>query len=165
MPYARPGSRRALLSSVVASLVVACGGGPAEAPSTSPNPDAEAPDAAPADGGPDLGVSCSGASPRFASDVQPIMQRSCSGGEECHGGFGGGGFTYATLVNAPATRDTCPSAGDLVVPGSLPRSYLMRKLTGIDMCSGTERMPYAAPALAPSELQTIADWICAGAQR
>jgi hypothetical protein len=51
----------------------------------------------------------------------------------------------------------------LVTPGDPARSYLMNKVTGVGMCRGTQRMPIGVP-LVPSKIQTIADWICAGAQ-
>jgi hypothetical protein len=87
----------------------------------------------------------------------PIL-RGCSG-PECHRA----GFTYASLVDAPSRRDGCATARLLVSPGSLEESYLMNKLTGVGMCPGTVRMPYGS-ALPAAEIQTIADWICAGAQ-
>jgi len=119
------------------------------------------------DTGSDLGVRCTGASPGFASAVQPIFQAHCGGPNElCHGGGNGSTvktFPYASLVGVATSRDTCSEAGELVVPGSLSRSYLMHKLAGIDMCPLTAKMPLAGTPLSSSEVQTIADWICAGA--
>jgi hypothetical protein len=123
------------------------------------------------------GFDCSGASPSFAKDVTPLFT-SCSGGELCHGGGiirpggggpggGGGGsgaWPYDSLVNVPASRDVCSSAGDLVEPGSLEGSYLMHKLTGVDMCPETNRMPLGGSELPEKDIQTIADWICQGAK-
>jgi hypothetical protein len=107
-----------------------------------------------------FGVTCSGASPSFARNVHPILQ-GC-GGELCHGGTALGAWPYSQLVNAPITRDTC-RAGVIVSRGSLQKSYLMNKLTGIDMCPGTARMPVNGTPLSSSDTQTIADWICQGA--
>jgi hypothetical protein len=104
-----------------------------------------------------LGVGCTGASPSFARQVATILS-GCSG-PECHRA----GFAYTSLVNAPSQRDGCAMTKLLVVPGSLEESYLMNKLTGIGMCPGTVRMPFGG-ALPADEIQTIADWICAGAQ-
>jgi hypothetical protein len=113
--------------------------------------------------GPSLGVACSGASPSFATDVGPILRRSCSGGEICHSGILSNPWSYAALLNTPATRD-CPNAGPRVTPSDLEKSYLIRKLTGVGMCPGTERMPRGGAPLPTGEIQTIADWICAGAK-
>ena len=118
-----------------------------------PEPDAS-------DGG-TLGFTCTGASPKFSTDVTPILS-SCAGGELCHGGLATTVWAYDQLVNVKATRDSCSSANMLVAPGSLDQSYLMHKLTGIGMCPQTNRMPFGDP-LPDAKIQTIADWICQGA--
>jgi hypothetical protein len=105
---------------------------------------------------------CSGASPKFAADVSPILS-SCAGGELCHGGLATKSWPYVELVNYKAVRDTCDSSNVLVTPGSLDKSYLMHKLTGVGMCPQTNRMPMGTP-LPDEKIQTIADWICQGAQ-
>jgi hypothetical protein len=110
-----------------------------------------------------LGIACSGASPTFSKDVAPILQRSCSGGELCHSGLAANPWPYKDLVNFPSTRD-CASAGMRVVPSSLDASYIMHKLTGVGMCPGTDRMPRGLAPLPDAQIQTIADWICKGAQ-
>jgi hypothetical protein len=107
-----------------------------------------------------VGVSCSGASPSFANDVHPILQ-GCAG-ELCHGDIGPA-WPYQRLVNVPVSRDTCDPSALIVKPGSLEESYLVHKLTGIGMCSGTARMPSAGSPLPSQKIQTIADWICQGA--
>ena len=114
-----------------------------------------APEPAPIDAG--VGITCTSASPSFVGQVVPIL-RGCSGAE-CHRG----GWPYGALVNAPSQRDGCTTTRILVTPGSLEQSYLMNKLTGIGMCPGTLRMPFGGDALPAGEIQTIADWICAGA--
>jgi hypothetical protein len=119
-------------------------------------------DARPPPGDAGLGVSCSGAKPSFSKDVQPTLKRSCSGGEICHSGIAANPWVYAALVNAPSTRD-CASAGVRVTPSSLEASYIMHKLTGVDMCPGTDRMPRGGAPLPNAQIQTIADWICTGA--
>jgi hypothetical protein len=106
--------------------------------------------------------SCTGASPKFSSDVTPILS-SCAGGELCHGGLSTQVWAYDQLVNVKASRDACNAAGVLVAPGSLDQSYLMHKLTGVDMCAETNRMPIGNP-LPDEKIQTIADWICQGAK-
>ncbi len=142
---------------------------------SSPGPDAGNPgdasigDAASMDSGNDaspggdggIGIHCSGASPTFSNDVHHLLQ-GC-GGELCHGGMAGGSWPYDALVNAPVSRDSCAAGAVIVKPGSLDESYLMNKLTGIGMCSGV-RMPKEGAPLTANELQTIADWICQGAQ-
>jgi hypothetical protein len=115
-------------------------------------------DAGPVDEDADLGIACSDAAPRFGTEVAPILA-GCAGGELCHG-FAAPPALYGQLVGAPA-YDGC-DAGVLVTPGSLPRSYLLHKVTGIAMCANTQRMPPGG-AVSPADIQTIADWICAGA--
>jgi hypothetical protein len=115
-------------------------------------------DAGPYDPDADLGLACTDATPGFKATVAPVLD-SCAGGELCHG-FASPPFLYNQLVGA-AAADGC-DAGVLVAPGSLQRSYLLHKLTGAGMCPGTQRMPPGA-SLAPEEIQSIADWICAGA--
>jgi hypothetical protein len=109
---------------------------------------------------------CSGPAPSLATDVFPILKAHCSG-ELCHGGtalgaFGGAANAHGQLVNVSATRDTC-DAGVLVSPGSLERSYLMNKLTGVCICPGSSPMPRNGTPLSAADIQTIADWICTGA--
>ncbi|MGH7434225.1 MAG: hypothetical protein ACRENE_00955, partial [Polyangiaceae bacterium] len=83
-----------------------------------------------------LGLQCSGTAPTFSADVLPILQRSCSGGDGCHGTP-----TYAEIVNTSIGEDSCSASADDVVPYDIQRSYLLHKLTGIDMCPMTEQMP------------------------
>jgi hypothetical protein len=69
------------------------------------------------------------------------------------------GNSHAQLVDVPVA--SC--AGRLrVVAGNAKESYLVNKLTGIDLCNGN-RMPAATP-LAPAQIDTIRAWICAGAK-
>jgi hypothetical protein len=146
----------------------------AAACSGTPAPAAAAGDASPSDGGAheglfgeeagtydpdaDLGLTCTDAAPRFVTAVAPILD-SCAGGELCHG-FASPPFLYGQLVGV-AAADGCDS-GVLVAPGSLQRSYLLHKLTGAGMCPNTMKMPPGG-AVSPGDIQTIADWICAGA--
>jgi hypothetical protein len=116
------------------------------------------PDAGPIDQDADLGLACTDASPGFLAAVVPILT-GCAGGELCHG-FPSPPSLYGQLVGAPAS-DGC-DAGVLVSPGSVRRSYLLHKVTGIAMCSGTDRMPPGG-AMSTKDIQTIADWICSGA--
>lgn len=100
----------------------------------------------------------------FSSDVQPILTASCAG-TACHDGVGSAaqldlteGKAYDNLVGATAFQ--CDRT--LVVASDLEESYLVNKLTGIDMCSGT-LMPKANMALPDDELDVIFAWICGGA--
>ena len=52
----------------------------------------------------------------------------------------------------------------LVVPGNPASSYLINKLLGVDMCSGTA-MPKTDMRLPRAEIDAISAWICAGAPR
>ena len=143
-----------------AALVLGCGSNASGTVGAGP-PDADAADAGTAGDG-SASVACSGAAPSFATAVRPIFEASCRG-EMCHNGTAGPTFPYGSLVNVGASRDTCPSAGLLVVPESLEKSYLVRKITGVGICAGSLRMPPRQP-LPASDIQTIADWVCAGAK-
>jgi hypothetical protein len=45
-----------------------------------------------------------------------------------------------------------------VAPGAPERSYLINKLTGVDLCSG-ERMPRCGAALPAAQIDTVRAWI------
>jgi hypothetical protein len=68
--------------------------------------------------------------------------------------------SYQELVGTPAEQ--CSDGRLLVDPGSPGTSYLMHKLTGVDMCSGG-LMPKADAAVDEATLAKIATWICSGA--
>jgi hypothetical protein len=103
-----------------------------------------------------------GSSPSFMNDVTPIF--AACGGELCHTSTSGAAWPYDSLVNVKTSRDSCPGANFLVVPSSLSQSYLMNKITGLGMCPSTAQMPSGKSPLTMSQMQTIADWICQGAQ-
>jgi cytochrome c553 len=99
------------------------------------------------------------------NDVQPIFTTSCV---VCHQGASpsGGlnlepGVAYKNLVNAASTQ----SALKLVVPGAPGQSYLLNKLRGTQVQAGGSgaQMPYGASPLPDSRIQTIEQWITAGA--
>jgi hypothetical protein len=108
---------------------------------------------------------CSGGdSVSFAADVQPILTANCTS-TQCHDAVGSAaqldltaGNAHAELVDVPAFQ----CSRSRVVAGDLDQSYLVNKLTGVDMCSGT-LMPKADMRLSDSELEIIFVWICAGA--
>jgi hypothetical protein len=108
---------------------------------------------------------CGSASVSFAAAVQPIFTASCAQ-NGCHKGIAaqGGldlsaGKAYADLVNVTAAQ--CSDQRKLVLPGQPSQSYLIDKMMNVDICSGT-KMPKVG-LLPPSQITTIADWICAGA--
>jgi hypothetical protein len=70
------------------------------------------------------------------------------------------GSSYANLVNVAASQ--CNDGRKRVVPGSPSTSYLVEKLMGVNMCSGSQ-MPKAGQGLLARQTQTIANWICLGA--
>ena len=88
----------------------------------------------------------------FAGDVFPILQVRC---QVCHGAATTlGGWDASTYERVIASGDHGPA----VIPGDPVNSLLAQRLQGI---SGGVMPP--AGALAPAELQTILDWIAAGA--
>ncbi|HTN85068.1 MAG TPA: hypothetical protein VL242_15320, partial [Sorangium sp.] len=100
------------------------------------------------------------------ADVQPILQRSCTG---CHGSPAApAGLDLREAFGALVDQDARSCSSDsskqaLVVPGSPSSSYLMNKLNDTGLCDPDEsRMPPGTP-LPAADIKTINDWICAGA--
>ncbi len=110
-----------------------------------------------ASAGESLGVECSSAHPSYTTDVTPILQGNCAGADDCHGVP-----TRETLVGTTLGEESCDLDTVDVFPGSLDKSYLMHKLTGVGMCPSTSIMPLGS-MLPQADIQTIADWICEGA--
>jgi hypothetical protein len=50
----------------------------------------------------------------------------------------------------------------LVAPGDPSASYLVHKVTGSELCSGS-KMPKAGPGLSATEIDTLRAWIGSGA--
>jgi hypothetical protein len=98
-----------------------------------------------------LPVSCTGASPSFATDgdahFHVIVQRRALSRRPRRRSM-----ALRQLVNAPVT-----------VTSSLSQSYLINKLTGLGMCPSTNTMPNGKSPLTMDQIQLIADWICARA--
>jgi hypothetical protein len=108
---------------------------------------------------------CGQASVSFAA-VQAIFTKDCTS-SQCHGGIAPkgkldlrDGASYAALVNVPTTN--CSPQRMRVLPGKPDESYLIDKLLGVRLCTGS-RMPPLAQGLPEADIQTVADWICAGA--
>lgn len=102
----------------------------------------------------------------FSGDILPLFENTCSG-SSCHTGDD----RKAPLALDPdeaydhlvmARSEVCDEE-IFVEPGSPDQSYLIDKLSGGAVCSGS-RMPLAAPALPVSALRTTVAWICQGAQ-
>ena len=108
---------------------------------------------------------CAGGPVSF-SQVAPILNDNCTN-SGCHAGVMPkealnltSAKAYAELVNVRASQ--C-SDGRLLVPTSgTGKSYLLQKLRGEDMCSGS-KMPKADTTLPSQELSLIEAWICNGA--
>jgi hypothetical protein len=110
---------------------------------------------------------CSNA-PSFATDVWPLFDGRCDGGN-CHqnGDVNFGlnldeGSAFDQMVKRPAVEVT---ATYLVDPGDAAASYLYRKLVGDHDDAGGYgmRMPIGQAAYSASDLSSIAAWIDAGA--
>ncbi len=89
--------------------------------------------------------------PTFSRDVAPIFQARCAA---CHGTMGG--WDSSSFAAATTTGNHAP----VIVPGDVQASLLASLLQG-DPAAGMAMPP--AGALPLSELQTILDWIAAGA--
>jgi hypothetical protein len=96
--------------------------------------------------------------------VAPILSaHGCTG---CHGGTEGLTITYTNLIDGmTVAAEGCNPARHYVVSGSPSTSYLYEKVTGTNLCGGTQRMPPGGPFLSSPEIQTIASWICDGAKQ
>ena len=70
--------------------------------------------------------------------------------------------TMAGFQLVGVKTDGCSGQRTLVVPGDASSSYLMQKLLGTDLCSGSQ-MPKAGQSLASPALAAISTWICQGA--
>ncbi len=117
-----------------------------------------------------IGGSCGCDAPptSYAADVEPFIVPNCAG-MGCHRPMGpndgaeglnlSSGAGYAALVEVPSSQ--C-GARMLVASGSPSTSYLVDKITGTNLCSGS-KMPKNGPGLTPDQRQTLSNWICSGA--
>lgn len=152
----------ATVAAAIGASVAACGEQPA--PPVEPPPaatpdageptDAGAPDAGRADaGGTDAGekpvVS-------LARDVQPLLRARCG---ECHSFF----LTHAEFVSQ--TSGFCFPTRRLVTPGDPDplRSYVVAKVTGVDLCFGMKMPPASRTELSADEIDRLVRWIAVGA--
>jgi hypothetical protein len=67
---------------------------------------------------------------------------------------------FATVSRT--ARDACAATRVLVKPGAPSSSYLVNKLSGVDMCSGT-RMPKGGSSWTATQMDTLRAWIGSGA--
>lgn len=103
----------------------------------------------------------------FAADVYPIFQAGCAGAA-CHSGarpaegldLSSASLAFSTLVNVRTGQ--CGGAKIRVVPGDPAASYLVAKLTGVGMCSGSV-MPKMGGELSAAQIDVVRAWIGAGA--
>jgi hypothetical protein len=109
---------------------------------------------------------CVGCGPAvsYSGQVQPIFNASCT--TNCHGGARPSAMldltpagSYGSLVNVPGDCGMMR-----VAPSSPERSYLINKLTGQGICSGTQ-MPARGQSLPQNQIDLIRAWICQGAPK
>jgi hypothetical protein len=111
---------------------------------------------------------CVWARKSFAADVFPLLQAAACAGNACHGGMrpsenldlSTASVAFAAMVNMRASQ--CGGSKFRVVPGDPAASYLIAKLTGVGMCSGSV-MPKAGGELTPAQIDVIRAWIGTGA--
>jgi hypothetical protein len=109
--------------------------------------------------------SCAGDGVSFIVDVGPLLANSCTA-PGCHG-FPApaagldlrAGFAYDSLVGVPSSQ--CLDRLR-VAPGQPDASYLIDKITGVNLCFGT-KMPKTGPGFTAEQIATISEWICTGA--
>jgi hypothetical protein len=108
------------------------------------------------------GYACSGKQPTLAADVLPIAQTNCAVAAACHQVDGTANGFWHYYVNLPC--EECTDVRELIAPGDPEHSYVIDKITGTNLCGGFGSMPKDSQLMEKSEIQTIYDWICAGAK-
>lgn len=96
---------------------------------------------------------------RYSTDVQPIFAASCSG-SGCHIGAATNGVSLGSWA-AVTSSVGAQYGGPIIIPGNAAGSPLIDKI-GSSPRFGS-RMPPGQSALSSSRVQTIAEWIDAGA--
>lgn len=106
--------------------------------------------------------------PSLSVDVQPILTANCAF-SGCHGGTApaqnqnlSAGQTFANVVNVPANEAPVLMR---IRPNQPDSSYLVHKIQGTQASVGGSggRMPLGGAPLSAGEIQTIRDWVAAGA--
>jgi hypothetical protein len=102
----------------------------------------------------------------FAADIQPLLTTACAV-SGCHTGGARAedldlrsGMAHGDLVGVPASQ--CSDGRRRVDPGNPDDSYLIDKILGVDLCSGSI-MPKGGRELTSAEIQIMRDWVAAGA--
>lgn len=116
----------------------------------------------------DEGRCVDGGTLSYERDVMPIWRHHGCASAGCHGSAGPSegldlstaASGYAGLVDRPSRQ--CRGM-ELVDPGDAEDSYLMNKLLGVGMCSGT-RMPRGG-RLTADQIDVVRAWIEGGAER
>lgn len=115
------------------------------------------------------GVCSCGTTPVTLSQIQAATFTPSCTGSGCHSKVGqrspaeGVDLSTAALSHQTLVGKASSCGGKaLVAPGDIAASYLMNKLTGLDMCSGS-RMPKGA-GLPDAEIDGVRNWICNGAR-
>jgi hypothetical protein len=108
---------------------------------------------------------CGTASVSFSGDVAPILTSHCAT-NGCHAGAQPKegldlqqDVAWSELVQVPAEQ--CGDGRLRVAPGDPAQSYLVDKILGVDLCSGT-KMP-KLETLPAADVTVISNWVCAGA--
>lgn len=103
----------------------------------------------------------------FAEDIEPIFFNNCASAD-CHdsdepeeGMDLTQGNVHASLVNTSAIQ-CMDEERQRVAPDSPDDSYVVDKLTGVDLCFG-DQMPKVGNPLSDAEIELIRQWIAAGA--
>ena len=101
----------------------------------------------------------------FSTTIQPMLTAKCAT-NGCHAGVMpqeklnlSAGKSYAALVNVTAAQ--CNDGRKRVLPGDPGASYVLDKMTNVDICFGTQ-MPKLGTVMS-GEIQAMTDWICQGA--
>ena len=116
---------------------------PAQEPASTPQPTA-------AETVPALEATAASEQVGFAADVLPIFEANC---QRCHGTTRtDAGLSLSSYAGVMAGA----SGNPVVVPGSADTSLLVQQIT-------TGRMPRGGSKLSDADIQTISDWVNAGA--
>jgi hypothetical protein len=108
------------------------------------------------------GYTCSGKQPTLTADVIPIAKANCAVAVACHQVDATASGFWHYYVNVPSEECTVPRPD--ISPGDPEHSYLINKITGKNLCNGYGSMPKDSQLMEGSEIQTIYDWVCAGAK-
>lgn len=106
-----------------------------------------------------LAAACAQHEESFARDVNPILQKNCSG---CHVAGGKGYLASGFSVESYASIMKGTKFGPVVVPGSSVSSTLARLID--HKADPSINMPQGKPQLSQGNVERIAAWIDQGAK-